>query len=824
MKPAKSLGARSGARACRRGPAAQSVRAPATRPTGLLRPCRLALALVGALPVSLGALAQSVAPATTAAPSEPAPTKTLGVVTVIGTGQPTSLPTQIPATVESVTRDEIERTINATDSEDALKYLPSLLVRKRYIGDYNHAILSSRASGTGNSARSSVYADGMLLSNYLGNGVGGLTFPPRWGMVTPEEIERVDVMYGPFSAAYPGNSVGAVVVFTTRMPKELEAHARVGYTSQPFELYHTDSTFRAWETSASVGNKTGDFSWWLNFNHTDSHGQPLTFATRLQSSGVAGTAGTPVTGAVLDASNTGAPWYVLGTGTEYRTRQDHFKAKVAYDITPTIRATYVLGVWQNTSDNNPVSYLRDASGNTVYSGPINIDGRAFTGSQALTGGDFAATRERLTHYMHGLAVKSHAQGVFDWEVDASLYDYHRDDKRQNAADNPLPGAGSGGAGTLADGSGTGWYNLAAKGTWRPAGADGKHIVDFGAQLDSYKLSYSTSTVAGNWLADGAGALANDVSGKTRLVSVYGQDAWSFAPRWKTVLGLRAERWTASEGQTTFSPTLPALTYPSRRESYLSPKAALSYQALPDLVLKASAGRAVRMPTVSELYGATSTTNSQFINDPNLKPERSWTTELTAERSLGNGLARLTYFSEDVHDSLYSQTTFDPVANKNISRVQNVGRIATQGVEAAYSGVDVLAKGLDLGGSVTYADSVIKENAGFVVTPGDTIGKRQPNIPKWRATALASYRFDRQWSASVGARYSGPQFRTLNNADVNGYTYQGVSKYFTTDVRVLYRISRQWSAAVGIDNLNNYRFWNFHPYPQRSYSAELKFDL
>jgi iron complex outermembrane receptor protein len=54
-------------------------------------------------------------------------------------------------------------------------------VRKRYIGDYNHAILSSRASGTGNSARSLVYADGILLSNLLGNGVGGLSFPPRWG-------------------------------------------------------------------------------------------------------------------------------------------------------------------------------------------------------------------------------------------------------------------------------------------------------------------------------------------------------------------------------------------------------------------------------------------------------------------------------------------------------------------------------------------------------------------------------------------------------------------------------------------------------------------
>ena len=222
------------------------------------------------------------------------PVKTLGVVSVTGP-RPTSLPTQIPTTIESATREQIERTVNATDSEDALKYFPSLLVRKRYIGDYNHAILSSRASGTGNSARSAVYADGILLSNYLGNGVGGLSFPPRWGLVTPEEIERVDVMYGPFSAAYPGNSVGAVVDYVTRMPTRLEAHAKVGYVVQPFELYGTHDTYRAWQASASIGSRAGDWSWWINVNRTDSDGQPLTFATRLVSAGTPGSAGAPVT-------------------------------------------------------------------------------------------------------------------------------------------------------------------------------------------------------------------------------------------------------------------------------------------------------------------------------------------------------------------------------------------------------------------------------------------------------------------------------------------------------------------------------------------------
>ena len=764
------------------------------------------------------------------------PVKSLGVVTVTG-GQPTSLPTQIPATMESVTREQLERSVNATDSEDALKYLPSLLVRKRYIGDYNHAILSSRASGTGNSARSAVYADGILLSNYLGNGVGGLSFPPRWGMVTPVEIERVDVMYGPFSAAYPGNSVGAVVVFTTRMPKAFEVHAKVGYSSQPFELYDTRATYRAWETSASVGNKSGALSWLLNFDHGDSHGQPLTFATRLLSTGMSsapsGTNPVAVSGAVLGASNTNAPWYVLGTGTEYRTQQDHFKLKLAYDITPTTKVSYQLGVWQNTSTSDPISYLSDASGKAVYSGDISIGGLYFTSKntnaqnvavpQNLTVADFAATREKLTHVMHGLSVKRNTQGVWDWEVDASLYDYRRDDKRQNGAGNFVPNALSGGAGTLADGSGTGWNNLAAKGTWRPGGIDGAHIVDFGVQQDSYKLQYLTSAIAGNWLTDAAGALASNVSGKTQLRSVYAQDAWRFAEKWKTVLGLRAEGWRADDGSTAFSGTS-ALAYPSRNERFFSPKAALSFQAAPDLVLKASAGRAVRMPTVGELYGATSTTNSQYINDPNLKPEKSWTTELTGEKDLGNVLLRLTFFTEDTHDSLYSQTTFDPAANKNISRVQNIGRILTKGLEFTFNGTDVLARGLDLSGSVTYADSVIKANDGFVVTPGDTLGKRQPNIPKWRATALASYRFDEQWSVAYGARYSGAQYRTLNNADVNGYTYQGVSKYFTTDLRLRWQITRQWSAAFGIDNLNNDRYWNFHPYPQRSYNTELKVDL
>lgn len=772
-----------------------------------MRHTRIAAAVAAAVP--LGLLAQNA----------PAPARDLGVVTITG-GQPTSLPTQIPTTMEGITGEQVERSINATDSEDALKYLPSLLVRKRYVGDYNHAILSSRASGTGNSARSAVYADGILLSNFLGNGVGGLSFPPRWGLVTPEEIERVDVMYGPFSAAYPGNSVGAVVDYVTRMPTRLEGHVKVGYVHQPFALYGTSDTFPAWQASASIGSKAGDWSYWFNVNRTDSQGQPLTFATRPVAA-TSATPGQPVTGAVPDRNPQNVPVYYIAAATQYHTIQDHAKVKLAYDFAPTLRGSYVFGAWQNTSTNRPASYLRNAAGAPVTGGPIAIDGRNYA---AVTGADLPLSDEKLTHYMHGLSLKSRTQGTWDWELSASLYDYAKDLKRQNAAGNTPPGAQAGGAGTIADGSGTGWHTLAARGTWRPDGTKGAHIVDFGAQQDRYRLDYLTSGIAGNWRTDAPGPLASDGGGQTLLRSLWGQDAWRFAADWKAVLGLRAEQWTASRGRTRIPAGGVDTDWPGRSEEHLSPKAAVAWQWRPDTVLKASLGRAVRHPTVAELYGATSTANAQFINDANLRPERSWTGELTAQKDVAVGLLRLTFFAEDTRDALYSQTSFDTAANRNVTRVSNVDRIATQGLELAFGGENVLLRGLDLSGGITYAHSVIKENAGFVSVPGDTLGKRQPNIPRWRASMLAAYRWTSEWSTSVGARYSGPQFRTLDNSDVNGFSYMGVSKFFVVDLRAQWKATEHVTAAFGIDNANNDKYWNFHPYPQRSYVAELKADF
>jgi len=54
--------------------------------------------------------------------------------------------------------------VNLVDTEDAVKYLPSIFLRKRNNGD-TQAVMGTRVWGVSSSARSLVYADGVPLSH-----------------------------------------------------------------------------------------------------------------------------------------------------------------------------------------------------------------------------------------------------------------------------------------------------------------------------------------------------------------------------------------------------------------------------------------------------------------------------------------------------------------------------------------------------------------------------------------------------------------------------------------------------------------------------------
>ena len=90
-------------------------------------------------------------------------------------------------------------------------------------------------------------------------------------------------------------------------------------------------------------------------------------------------------------------------------------------------------------------------------------------------------------------------------------------------------------------------------------------------------------------------------------------------------------------------------------------------------------------------------------------------------------------------------------------------------------------------------------------------------PVWATT----YRFDAQVSATLGARYSDRVWATIDNTDINPHTYQGFEQYFVVDARLNYQFDKKTRASLGIDNLNNRKYYLFHPFPQRTVMAELK---
>jgi iron complex outermembrane receptor protein len=210
-----------------------------------------------------------------------------------------------------------------------------------------------------------------------------------------------------------------------------------------------------------------------------------------------------------------------------------------------------------------------------------------------------------------------------------------------------------------------------------------------------------------------------------------------------------------------------------------------------------------------------------VPNPNLRPENATSAELSLEHSLRDGNVRLSLFQENIRDALISQSALlVPGSTTLFTFVQNIERVRSRGVEVVARQNDVLIKGLELGGSVTYVDSRIREDAANPLA----VGKRTPQIPDWRATLVATYRANERLATTIAARYSGRQFAQIDNLDFYEHTYQGFESFLVVDARLRYQFDKNWSAALGIDNLNNRSYFLFHPFPQRTVFAELKFSL
>lgn len=740
---------------------------------------------------------------------------------------PISVKYQLPNTVETNKAEHIMETVNILDTEDALKYMPSLFVRKRNYGD-TQPVLATRTWGLGSSARSLVYADDVLLTALIGN--DNNYGSPRWGMVAPEEIDRIDVLYGPYSAQYSGNSMGAVVNIKTRMPEKFEGSVTQTIANQSFSQYGTNKDLLTSKTSAIFGDKINDFSFWASVDHQDSHSQPLGWVTN--GSKPSGTSGGY--SAVNKYGQTATANVYLAGGLQH-SEMDNLKAKIAYDITPTLKATYTFGYWSNDAKQRAQTFLTTTLGQPTFGG--------------LSVGSYFNNIDQQ-HTMHSVTLKSDTQETFDWELVTSFYNYDHDHKLSPLASSTtdqsfIASKTYYGANQVMDG--TGWSSYDFKGIWRPDGKPGNHEVSFGLHRNDEELSNLTYNNTSAWDVDARGTLSSAAKGKTSTDAIWVQEAWKFMPNFKATVGGRLEHWNADSGYNFSASFNDNGTYnkaagktteknqPSKSSVDFSPKASLSWDASNDWRITGSVGQATRYPTVIELYQLVNTGSDLKNPNPNLKPEDVFSGELAFEKIIPDGKARISFFNENVHNALISQTNNVSGSASAVTYVNNIDKLRNRGIELAYQQDHFMVSPLEIQASLTYVDSRILKDSSWKSAQGgppptglpivnDITDKHGPYVPMWRATVLATWRSSENLSTSLGLRYSGKQYSTLDNIDHGTNVMAGFDSFFVADVKSQYKFDKHWTGSVGVDNLFNEKYTLYHPFPQRTAVATLKYNF
>lgn len=721
----------------------------------------------------------------------------------------------LPNSTASKTARDLEEQ-NIFNPEDALRYLPSTTVRKRYFGDRN-ANVGGRSFGVLEPGRALVYLDGYLISTFMGR-----FDAPRWNMVNNEALERVDMLYGPYSAIYPGNSIGSTVVMSERKPKGFEASASLKYNRQTFSEYGTSDTFSGVLASARLASKLDSGLWYtLGLQHQDVTGHPMGYANVLRTApGQFSTtlAGTRVTGITYDKDASGVDRALFGATSIDHTVQDTLNLRVGYAISATQEVEGRVSYWQNKSTVTTQTYLRDASGKLVWSGLVNdgINGFNLAAGSASSASPFAPSTRDEDNRQLGFTWKTkHAKG---WNGSVVMTDYAILNDVNRAAYTAQPVADLGGAGTATRRDGTGWNTFEVQTTYTPTQGDfgdGKHALTFGLHHNDYRLNNVVNNSI-DW-RNSESTLNQNYFGKTSITAVYAQDAWQLSPDVMLTAGLRQERFDSYDGSQFFTGVAPA-SYPARSLSGSSPKLSVAWAARDDLLLKVSAGQGVRFPNVDELFNGTKSGASITFNDPNLRPERSTSLELSAETYLDQHTLRASLFRDDVKDTILRQS--DVTVTPTVTRVSNVDRVVTHGLELVWQSHDVGIKGLDIGGNATWVDSRVKENAALPAS----VGMNWLRIPKQRYTLQTSYRPNDQWLFSGAWRWAGRMYNTQLNTDVNPDVYGGTSSVNQVDVHAAWRFTREWTWSAGIDNLTNAKAWQAHSLPERSFQTELRYSL
>jgi len=698
--------------------------------------------------------------------------------------------------------------INVTTTEDIVKFEPSLVIRRRFIGDSN-GTMGMRGSNMFQTSRSMVFADGVPLHYLLQSRWNGA---PRWTMVSASEIAQVEVLYGPFSAEFSGNSMGGVVLIESAIPQQREFHFDSSYFSQNFDAYGFDDTVTGYKSFFSYGDKFGDTSVYLSYNRLDSKSQPQIF---YYGSTTSAASVTDVSGGIVgnDERSISRLWFG-DTGVQ-DTRTDNFKLKLGHDFGDWQALLNVAYEDRFNGANKPNSYVRNASGESVWSGNVVQNGLKINVPTARLG----VSDQQRDSLSLGLRLRGPIIDGVTFEANLNQFEVLRDESRTSLA-NPGSPAFNGQGQVTAFGD-TGWRSAEAKLMFDDLLVDGMALA-VGARHDAYELNMDVFDSA-NYKAGSFSKFASRSGGDTQMNAIFAQWNWTMNERWDMGVGVRWEDFESANGyfsrDVAATPEFDLVTVPKTSQRQISPKFSLAYQPAEDWRFAYALGKAYRFPIVEELFSQFSAFNAISVANPELQPEDGLHHNLMVERQIVGGVLRMNLFQESIKDVIESQSENLP-GGLTVRTFIPVDEIETRGVEFIANVDDFLLDKVDLRFNAVYTDSIIIKNA---ANPGIE-GNFYPRMPKWRSNLLMTYHLNSNWDAGMNLQYASDSFGRNDNTDREDRVYGAQDGYTRVGLKSTYNFVNGLSLGLGVDNLTNEISYVAHPWPGRTYYMNVSYDF
>jgi iron complex outermembrane receptor protein len=248
--------------------------------------------------------------------------------------------------------------------------------------------------------------------------------------------------------------------------------------------------------------------------------------------------------------------------------------------------------------------------------------------------------------------------------------------------------------------------------------------------------------------------------RRKIDYVYVQDEWNLAHDWALTAGVRHDRYSDFGGTT-------------------NPRMALVWDASFDLTAKLLYGRAFRAPAFAESYGIT---NPVALGNPDLKPERNATTELSfAWQARNDASVNLTMYRYHMRDII--RTVANPIPGTG-STYKNTGNQNGHGIEVESTWT--MTRELRLTGNYAWqisTDESTHTDAGYA--------------PRHHLYGRADWSAFSGYLAGAQVNWVAGRQRTWNDAR------PPVADYTTLDLTLATRHGRNhWNFALALRNVLN----------------------